>query len=58
MFGIFLLDSSYFQIYISTTLFHIYYLQYVKYYAILSKYGNCTRLPKSKNKLKIGCFSK
>ena len=23
---------------------------------ILSKYGNCTRLLKIKNKLKIGCF--
>ena len=37
---------------------HIFYLQYVKYYAMLSKYGNCTRLLKIKNKLKIGSFSK
>ena len=26
-------------------------------YTMLSKYGNCTRLFKIKNKLKIGCFS-
>ena len=58
MFGILILDSSYFLIYSSTTLFHIFYLQYVKYYAMLSKYGNCTRLLKIKNKLKIGSFSK
>ena len=25
---------------------------------MLSKYGNCTRLRKIKNKLKIGCFYK
>ena len=27
-------------------------------YTMLSKYGNCTRLLKIKNKLKIGCFYK
>ena len=27
------------------------------HYAMLSKYGNCTRLLKIKNKLKIGCFT-
>ena len=29
-----------------------------KHYTMLSKYGNCTRLPKTKNKLKIGYFYK
>ena len=29
-----------------------------KHYAMLSKYGNCARLPKTKNKLKIGYFCK
>ena len=28
------------------------------HYTMLSKYGNCTRLPKIKNKLKIGCSYK
>ena len=28
------------------------------YETMLSKYGNCTRLLKIKNKLKIGCFYK
>ena len=28
------------------------------HYTMLSKYGNCTRLLKIKNKLKIGCFLK
>ena len=27
-------------------------------YTMLSKYGNCTRLLKIKNKMKIGCFCK
>ena len=27
-------------------------------YTMLSKYGNCMRLLKIKNKLKIGCFYK
>ena len=27
-------------------------------YTMLSKYGNCTRLLKIKNKMKIGCFYK
>ena len=58
MFGILLLDSLYFLLYSSTLLFLIYYLQYVKYCTMLSKYGNCTRLLKIKNKLKIGCFYK
>ena len=31
---------------------------YMSHYTILSKYGNCTRLLKVKNKLKIGCFTK
>ena len=30
----------------------------MSYYTMLSKYGNCTRLLKLKNKLKIGCFYK
>ena len=29
---------------------------YMSHYTMLSKYGNCTRLLKIKNKLKIGCF--
>ena len=28
------------------------------HYTMLSKYDNCTRLLKIKNKLKIGCFYK
>ena len=28
----------------------------MSHYTMLSKYGNCTRLLKIKNKLKIGCF--
>ena len=31
---------------------------YMSHYTMLSKYGNCTRLLKIKNKLKIGCFYK
>ena len=30
----------------------------MSHYTMLSKYGNCTRLLKIKNKLKIGCFYK
>ena len=30
----------------------------MSHYAVLSKYGNFTRLLKIKNKLKIGCFYK
>ena len=30
----------------------------MSHYAMLSKYGNCTRLLIIKNKLKIGCFDK
>ena len=29
---------------------------YEPLYTMLSKYGNCTRLLKIENKLKIGCF--
>ena len=28
----------------------------MSHYTMLSKYGNCSRLLKIKNKLKIGCF--
>ena len=31
---------------------------YMSNYTMLSKHGNCTRLLKIKNKLKIGCFYK
>ena len=30
----------------------------MSHYTMLSKYGNCTRLRKIKNKLKIACFYK
>ena len=33
-------------------------MDYMGHYTMLSKYGNCTRLLKIRNKLKIGCLYK